>query len=198
MNGNKTEEGGLGDLLANLERPTPSLKERYAREVSSLLELNLSPAQRFGGWFYIASILILTAVVLIRAASGATVLTDTWPLVPVALAGGLAFAAMTAYRLCRRSIHRLHDEPYLEAMNIGGLTLVAVTVFAMGVRSDDRVLRLELIGLSVLFLAIAVVCAVFVIVRRYHLETRRKLLDIELALAELAERLDGPKKGDDR
>lgn len=184
----------LGDRLAAMERPTATLRKRYEREVDAVLEHRLTPAQWFGGWFYIASMLILTAVVLVRAAAGATVLSDTWPLVPMALACGLVFATITAYRLCRRSIHRLHDEPYLEALNIIGLVLIAVTFFALGVRNDDAVLRFELIGLAGLLLAIGGVCAVFVMVRRNHLETRVKLLEIELALAELTERLEGGKK----
>lgn len=190
---NEIDEG-LGKRLAALELPTASLRERYQREVGAVLEHKLSPAQRRGGWFYIASTLVPTVVVLVRAVTGATVLSDTWPLVPVALVCGLGFAAITAYRLCRRSIHRIHDEPYLEALNIVGLVLLAVTFFAMGVRSDDSTLRWELVGLAALLLAIAVVCAVFVVVRRNHLETRVKLLEIELALAELSERLEGPRK----
>jgi len=92
--------------------------------------------------------------------------------------------------LWRGSIHRLGQEPWFEAFGLIVTGAIAAALFWLAWQGDNLATSLQATAVALILFGIVGVLTLWSVQRRHHLETKVKLLELELRLAELAERLD--------
>jgi len=180
----------FADELLAAETLTPSYREKYEREIAEMIEKKLTARSRVWLWLCMCAGLAFSGVF------GYAILATTQPNV-MATVGlstcvvfGLAWAVVMAWTLKRGSVDmRVHP------MATAGLSWAfVVIVMTMLIVESGENRSIESVGAVVNGLAFLVMAAMFLISARIHqseLRTREKLLEIELKLGEVAERLKG-------
>jgi hypothetical protein len=181
----------LPERLLAQEAVTPSLRQRYEQEIRNLLEKRFTPYQRACGWLSVATFLFFAVGLGARALGLGEPLNlppDLWVLLGVSMAGWLALEVWFVYALLRPTLHRTREEPWGEA--VGGVAagaFAAVLLWLAG-RVEDLATSLQVTAVALVLFGYLGVTALLYFQRRQHRETQVKLLELELRLAELAEK----------
>jgi hypothetical protein len=181
------------DRLLAQEPTNPTLRERYERDVRALLEKRYTPYQRACGWLSVLSFLFLGGGLLARALGYGELLRlppDLWVLLGVSLASWFAFEVWVVYALLRPALHRTREEPWGEAVAAVGAGAFIGVLFWLAWRVEDLATSLQVTAVALVLLGYLGVAVLLYFQRRLHLETKVKLLELELRLAELAEKLE--------
>jgi hypothetical protein len=191
----ESRPNSIRDQLVALEATSPSLRERYETNVRALLERRLSPFQRTCAWLSLLVNMLLAAGLLARAGWDGSLFVpaDYWVLLATAVVGLIGSSAWSGYLLWRGSIHRLGQEPWFEALGLIVTGAMAAALLWLARQVDDLASTLQVTAVALILLGIVGVVTLWSVQRRHHLETKVKLLELELRLAELAERLDKSK-----
>lgn len=180
----------FSDRLIQCEAPTPALHEKYRKEITAMLEKELSLRDRVG-WIFWAVFCFAMAIVFGYAAVYSYGKLPLWGTVGfvAACVFDLAFAAMCAWiAVTGRLLLRKH--PPAMAGAGWAITVIGMTLFLLMAPSvsDPAVGNRMLIG----GLAFVVMAAVFLLASRTEqseLNVKEKLLEIEYRIAELGEHL---------
>jgi hypothetical protein len=179
------DKRALGDRLVELEPVTPALKQRYEQEIKAMFERPLKPVERLA-WIAASVFSFGTAVAFVAIAALAP---PQFPLsgrlcFVIGALFGVAFGVV-AWRIVRRGAMRLNAEGAAWAGLAWALPVALVTLFLVFAPQD--LIGLRMIVSGVVFLIGGAVFLLGHIIQQAALNTREKLLEIELALAELRE-----------
>lgn len=184
--------GGLRERLLKAEQITPSLKQRYDREIQAMLEKKLTGirrrvwlAQAIAGLAFAVS--FGTLAVMLPAGF-------PWP-GRLGLTGGALFGigwAILGIRVFRRGSLDLKIDTGAAASMSWCLPVFLVTIFM--VWAPDTIAGLRMILFGLVFLVGGAVFVIRHVIEQSEMKAREKLLEIEYRLAELTEALkpDGP------
>jgi hypothetical protein len=182
----------LGERLLAQEEVTPSLRERYEQKIRDLLEKRFTPAQRACGWMSVASFVLLGGGLVLRALGVGEPLrlpSDLWVLLGVSLLAWLGLEVWFVYALLRPAIDRRREEPWGEAVAAVGTGAFVAVLFWLAWRVDDLATSLQVTAVALIILGYLGGAVLLYFLRRQHRELQVKLLELELRLAELAEKL---------
>jgi hypothetical protein len=185
----------LRDKLIAAEPQTQALRAEHERKVRAMMEKTLSVPNRIGFLFG-------TLASVGGAAGAAIILLRVWRHLPLAAIGGLAAgailslvaAALAARILVRGRLDRDRDTNALAGV-IWAFTVILVVSFTL-TGGMDNIRGVGMTVMGVVFLIGAAVVLLRTVIERSELHTREKLLELELRLAEISERLQ--TKGDRR
>lgn len=178
------------DRLLGSEAMTPSLRERYEREVMAMLEKTLTPAQKVGFGFTTLACLGWAAFCGYSA-----VTQSSWPVfVRVSFGFGSLFgligAMLVGKAFLRGRVHRRATPNAITGM-VWGFVVVMMTLFLIfSGRQPDAVKSVYMIVSGLVYLVFA---SVFMITNRIdqaQIKTEEQFLEIKLRLAEIAEKVE--------
>lgn len=173
------------ERLLNAERMTPSLKQRYDREIHAMLEKKLTGFRR---WVWLVS-----AVGGLAFAVGFGTLAVLMP-APFPLPGRIGFAGGALFgigwsalglRVFRRGALDLKNDTWAMAALSWILPVFLVTIFL--VAAPETLAGLRMIVSGLVFLIAGAVFLIQNTVQQAELKSREKLLEIEYRLTELTE-----------
>lgn len=176
------------DQLLKADRTAPELDEKYRKELTAMLEKELSLARK----------LVFTVVAVAALVSGCVCafLAATEPELPLAaraaLAVGSVFAVawlFTMIAVLRRGKLQLKTDSRRIAVMVWTFSVLTMVLWLyLGMSSTDPLRGIQIILYGLTFLIGAAVYWLSHMVERNELSTREKLLELELRLAELAEK----------
>jgi len=180
------------DRLVAMEQITPSLEERYQKETKAMFEKKLTRPMNLA-WIG-AGILGIGFVVLFGAA--AVMAPREFPMLGrlMFVAGavfGLAWAALAAVIVRRGSINLKSDGKAAAGMTWCFLVLLTTVTLLLASKHPNRIVGVHMICGVLPFLIMGTVFMIQYRIQEAELKTREKLLEIELRIAELAEKLEG-------
>ncbi len=177
------------DRLVEMEQITPSLEERYQKETKAMFEKRLTRPMNLA-WIG-TGILGIGLVVLF----GAKVIMAPreFPMLGrlIFVAGavfGLAWAALAAVIVRRGSYHRRSHGKAAAGMTWCFIMLVTIGICLLASKHPNRIIGLHMLCGVLPFLIMGSVCMIQYRIQESELNTREKLLEIELRIAELAEK----------
>lgn len=176
------------DRLLDAERVTPHYRERYHREVEAMME------KRLTGWE--KALIAATSVFSLACAVWFVALATSHPRLPDIARGGLLFGALFGAAWCAGAVRVLRrgtlrpqsDEPAVAVWAwLWGVGLTTLFLLLAPRLPGNQGVLLTLSGLC--FLLYGAVFRIAGRLRQSETNTRLKLLEIELSLAELREHL---------
>ena len=176
------------DRLLDAETPTPAYRERYQQEVNAMLERQLKPLEKV--------LVMATALFSAGCAAWFLILVATHTHLPSIAQGGLLAGALFAALWCFGAVRTVRRGTLRPQADVGAISawawclgvLLATTFFMAAPRlPGNQGVLLALSGLCyVLFGAAFLITAR---IQQSETNTRLKLLEIELVLAELREQM---------
>lgn len=183
------------DKLLALEKPNPTYREKYERQVKAMVEKKLT------GWTKLAHIegLILGLFFFVLFGTLAVIVPSEFPLWGRAIwvlgaVFGLAIVVFEGWLLKRGTINLKEDEMAMAGLGWAFVVIVGCIVLVFSGSLPDPLTGIHMLVALLFFLVMAAVFMMRAFVQRSELNTREKLLEIELHLAELAEKLDDQRK----
>jgi len=176
---------GLRERLLKAEQITPSLKQRYEREIQAMLEKKLTGIRR---WVWLMA--SITGLVSAGVFGTLAIMMPTgfpWP-GRLGFAGGALFGigwAILGIRVFRRGSLNLKIDAGAAASLSWCLPVFLVTLFL--VWAPDSILGLRMILSGLVFLIGGAVFLIRQVVEQSEIKSCEKLLEIEYHLAELTE-----------
>ncbi len=181
----------FSDRLIQCEAPTPALHEKYRKEITAMLEKELSPRDRVG-WIFWAVFSLAVAILFGYVAiwsygdlplwgTGIFALCAVFELIHAGISGWIAYSG----RLLMKT-----QPPALAGLG-WGLTVIVVTTWLVAMPASIAGVR-ALVG-GVAFLVMAAVFMLASRTEQAELRTKEKLLEIECRIAELGEHLNQHK-----
>lgn len=181
----------FSDRLISVEQTSPAFQERYEREVKAMLEKTLNPIQRFmfgftavicaGFAVFFAYIGLVTArelPVLIRAGFGLGVLFGViWAII----AGKIAKTG---------KMNRRTQPNALNGMAWAFVVIMQTIYLMIGGQHPDRTVSVFMVVSGLTFLLGGAVFMIANRIEQSELNTREKLLGLELRLADIAEKME--------
>ena len=181
----------FSDRLLSLEQTTPAFREKYEREVKTMLEKTLNPIQRFVFIFttvlalamtmffaYVALILARELPILIRASFGI----------------GALFAAAWAIlsiKILRAGKINLRAHPNAMTGMTWGFLVIFITIMMLVTgKHPQSVLSVYMLLNALVFFIGGVASLITNRIEQSELNMKEKLLGIELRLAELSEKME--------
>jgi hypothetical protein len=184
---------GLRDGLIGAEATTPELERKYHAKMQALVERRLTPAQRGSHVFSLVLSLALTVFFIVEfvalrgreTAAGVAGIT-------VGLLFSLGWGALALSAL-RRGSESLRFHGVIRTQLIWAFTVALLgLMLCVGMASPDaaRGSRLILYGVA-FWVAFGIPSFIAQVVQQSELRVREDLLRLELALAQMAERVNG-------
>ena len=180
------------DRLVEMEQTTPSLKERYQKETKAMFEKKLTRPMKLA-WIG-TGILGMGFVVLF----GTTAIMAPKELPMLArsmfVAGavfGLAWAVLAALIVKRGAMSLKSHGKALVGMTWCFLVLLTTLTLLLASQHPDRIVGVHMICAVLPFLIMGAVFMIQYRIQEAELNTREKLLEIELRMTDLAEKLEG-------
>jgi cation transport ATPase len=194
---NKRSKESFRERLVATDRMNPTLKQRYEKELQTMFEKNFNRVDR-AVTLLVSAYLVFAAVDLtIAAAGGEAFLFGFWQLPgPLLLSfavfclGGAGFTAWVGLKgkLDRRRFATLQTSWFL------GMAFFLVSLHFVWWLTDPAIENKTFLAIWALLIVIyAVYAALEQRVKHAELDTREKLLEIQIGLAELADKV-GEKK----
>jgi len=173
--------------LLQCEPPNEELREKYEREIRAMFEKQLGPAGRLMWWFW--TVFCLAQAILFTVVA-------VWSYGKLPIWGTIGFGAgvlfaVTFGAICFRiaSTGRIHLRTQPPAM-VGIMWCFVVLMMTISmVMAPDTIVGLRMILGSLVFFIMGAVFLLAGRAEQAELRTKEKLLEIELRLAELTERL---------
>ncbi len=180
------------DRLVAMEQITPSLKERYQKEIRAMFEKKLTRPMKLA-WIG-SGILGMGFVVLFGTV--AIIVPEEFPMLGrlMFVAGavfGLAWAALAAVIVRRGSINLKSHGKAAVGITWCFLVLLTTVILVLAGKHPDRIVGVYMICAVLPFLIMGAVFMIQYRIQEAELKTREKLLEIELRMVELAEKLEG-------
>jgi hypothetical protein len=180
------------ERLLRAEQITPSLKDRYDKEIQMMIEKKLTG---FGRWVWLVQAIASLAFAVFLGVLAVTLpAAFPWP-GRLGLAGGVVFSigwAILGIRVFRRGLLDLKIDTGAVAALSWCLPVFLVTIFMVWAPNSIAGLRMILFGL--VFLVMGAVFLIRHVIEQSELKSREKLLEIEYRLAELTEALKPPTR----
>jgi len=180
---------GISNQLLGIEQWDPIYQERYRKELQKMLEKKLTGARRWVYIFWIAlgvgcTILFGTVAIIARELP----LLARFGFVAGAFFG-LAWACL-AGSIVKRGVFDLKAHPKAMAGLSWGFAVILVTLLMLiGDRLPDAIKGVQMVVNGLVFLVMGAVFMILNQTNQAELRTREKLLEIELRLAEIAEKI---------
>ncbi|MFC1597097.1 hypothetical protein ACFL5Q_04045 [Planctomycetota bacterium] len=177
----------FSNRLIQCESPTPVLHEKYRKEITAMLEKELSPLGRvawtFWAVFGLAQAILFGFIAVISYGNLAL-----WGTVGfgAGVVFGLAFGSLSGWTAWTGRIHLRTQGPAMANMCWSLAILMATLAFVF---SSDSAVRVHAIVSLLPFLVIAAVFMLTSRTEQVELRTKEKLLEIEYRIAELGEHL---------
>jgi hypothetical protein len=177
----------LRDRLCELEPPDPLLRERYAKELQTMLEKKLSlPMKVFLGLVTVASVVLAVFLGTLALIHG-----ELPALARAGLAGGAVFAlawAVLAARTLRRGTLQLRTQPAaIAALSWTFAVLLETCFLLLAPAFPDHFQALLALFCGLVLLIGAGVTMVCTRVQQAELRMQESLLRLEYRLAEITE-----------
>ena len=178
---------GFGNVLAELQPVSAGMKEKYQREIQAMYEKQLTGYRR-GVWLVAAVMGVGFAMLF---GTMAVIMPEGFPLL-----GRLGFAAGALFglgwtvlglRIFRRGSLNLKVVTLAAAGMGWGLPLTVAIILMIS--APDTLAGLRTVVSALAYLVMGAVFLLQYVIERSEYKTREKLLEIELRLAELAERV---------
>ncbi|UCG58355.1 MAG: hypothetical protein JSU70_02380 [Phycisphaerales bacterium] len=179
------------DKLLALEEPDPTYREKYERQVTAMVEQKLTGAKKWQMIFFLVmsiSLGLFFGTMAVIAPAG-----FPWWGRALFVAGAvfcLAFVTMYARILQKGSINLKKDNIDLAWTGWGFVVIVGTAALVISPKLPDRIAGVHWLVSVLFFLVAAGVFLLRAFIERSELNTREKLLEIELRLAELTEKID--------
>jgi hypothetical protein len=190
-NSNKT----FRDNLLDIEKPNPTLKEKYEREVQAMVEKKLTGVRKL----QMIGFLVMSLGLGVLFGTLAVVIPKGFPLwgrfaFAVGAVFCLAFVGLYARILKKGSINLKKDNMSLAWTGWGLVVIYGTLVLVFSGKLPDRIIGVHML-VSVLFYLVA--AGVFLLrayIQRSEVNTREKLLEIEHRLAEIFEKMENSQE----
>ncbi|MBN2588231.1 MAG: hypothetical protein JXA96_00080 [Sedimentisphaerales bacterium] len=182
------------EKLLGLEKINPSLKERYEKEMKNMLEKKLT------GWTkvsqYVSLIMGLGFAVLFG--TFAVIAPKEFPLwgrsiFALGALFGLVLIIVQVSILKKGKLDLKKDEIAGAGLGWAFIVIVATIVLVFSGKLSDRIVAVQMLVNLIFFEIAAAVGLIKAFIQRSELNTREKLLEIELHLAELSEKFESKK-----
>ncbi len=179
----------ISNQLLGIEQWDPIYQERYRKELQKMLEKKLTGARR---WVYIFWAALGTGFTLLFGTLA--IIAGELPLLArfgfaVGAVFGLVWACL-AGSIVKRGVFDLKAHPKAMAGLSWGLVVIMVTLFMLiGGGLPDAIKGVQMVVNGLVFLIMAAMFMVLSRINEAELKTREKLLEIELRLAEIAEKM---------
>jgi hypothetical protein len=185
---NHDDPASFAERLMKVEPGNDELRRRYEEGKLALLERRLTPRQRWIGWLGLPIYGLLIIGCGYRLLMAKPVLPREWIVLDAVCAVVVLALGLWILRvLLRGGRVTWPDDQAMEW--IGGLGLFAVSfaLFEIAGSLEDTHAARRLAGFSIVLLGVGVTGALLERIRRSKLETRVKLLELELRVAGLAQ-----------
>ncbi len=175
------------ERLVDHEPMTPSLRERYEREMHMMLEQKLTAPRRWGIYALIVFLLAQTAFFLY-----AIITLDGLPVLGkvgfgVAVLFSLSFVALLAHVLKRGSVNiKTHPSAITGIMWVFLVIMITLFMLIAG-HITDPAKGMSIVLNGLVFLIFGVVFFLGNLINQAQIKTQEKLLEIELRIVELHE-----------
>jgi hypothetical protein len=188
---NHVDPHSFAERLMKSEPGNDELRRRYEEGKLALMERRLTPWQRRLGWFGlpIYGVLIIAGGLMMAnsAEPRGLVVLDA-----VCLVGVLALGLWILRVLLRKGRVTWRDDEAIQWVGGLGLCALSFALFEFARTLEDTHLARRLEGFSIVLLVGGVFGVLLERIRRSKLETRVKLLELELRVAELAQAMGSP------
>jgi hypothetical protein len=180
----------FGDRLVAREEVDPMRLEQLREQVAAVLELKLSRPMRWanvlGGVAMLVFCLVFVPLIVAGRWADQGFLARAFTVIAL---GGLAMIGAILIDVGRRGVYerRRHG-----AMHIGVAFLMCLGLGMALVHTGWSSADGQMVFAGTVLLVLGGAIFVMHVLEQYHLATKRKLLELELRLAELAERLERP------
>lgn len=179
------------DKLLDMEKPNPTLKEKYEKEVQAMVEKKITGVTKLA---HIGS-LVMGLGFLIIFGTTAIMAPKEFPLwgrsmFIIGAIFGFVIIVFEACLLKKGTINLKKDEVAMAGLGWGFVVIVTTIVLVFSGKIPDQIIAVKML-VSMIFFEIA---AGFMLnkafVQRSELNTREKLLEIEYRLAEISEKME--------
>ncbi|MDP8244920.1 MAG: hypothetical protein P9L94_12610 [Candidatus Hinthialibacter antarcticus] len=182
-------DSNLRERLLAAETVTPSLKERYEKELKTMTEQPLSNKNRI--WHYVVS--VVGAVICIHFVVIFFIAPDELPLLARLLflvgAAGSAVWAVICFRMARRGSMNLKRDPDIMIGSIWGMVVFSTVVSLMLGMQMEPAAGGRMIAYATVFLIMGALFMIQRMIERTELKLREKLLELELQISEMKEKI---------
>lgn len=177
----------FSDRLIQCEAPTPALHEKYRKEITAMLEKELSPLGRVA-WIFWAVFGLALASFFGYAAVSSYGKVPLWGTVGfgASVVFGLAFGSLSGWIAWSGHIDMRSHPPAMAGM---AWCLVVLMMTLALVFAPPSIVGVRMIVSSLTFLVMAAVFMLASRTEQAELRTKEKLLEIEYRIAELGEHL---------
>ncbi len=182
------------EKLLGMEKTNPSLKERYEKEKKKMLEKKLT------GWTKVSQFVSLIMGLGFAVIFGtlAVIVPKEFPLwgrsiFALGALFGLVLIIVQVSILKKGKLDLKKDEIVGAGFGWAFIVIVATIVLVFSGKLPDRVIAVQMLVNLIFFEIAAAAGLIKAFIQRSELNTREKLLEIELCLAELSEKLECKK-----
>ncbi|MBN1974429.1 MAG: hypothetical protein JW787_12380 [Sedimentisphaerales bacterium] len=183
------------EKLLGLEKINPSLKERYEKEKKNMLERKLT------GWTKMSHVIGLLMGIGFTLLFGtiAIIIPSEFPLwgrsmFAIGALFGLAIIAFEIFIFKKGKVDLKKDEVAAAGLGWGLIVIAGTIVLVYSGKLPDRVVGVHMLVSLIFFEVASASMLLKAFLQRSELNTREKLLEIELRLAELSEKLESKNK----
>ncbi|MHC4203677.1 MAG: hypothetical protein ACYSTT_03440 [Planctomycetota bacterium] len=179
------------DKLLEMEKPNPTLKEKYEREVQTMVEKKLTGMKKC----QIIGFLVISIILTIFFGTFTIIAQEGFPLwgrlmFAIGAVSSLAFIAMYTRILKKGSINLKKDNMSLAWTGWGLVVIVGTLVLVFSPGLPNRIVGVQMLVSVLFYLVGAGVLLLRAHVQRSEVNTREKLLEIELHLTEISEKIE--------
>ena len=179
------------DKLLDVEKPNANYKEKYEKEIKEMFEKKLTGLRKFGCIVGLAMGLGfagLFGTLAVIAPQGFPLWgRSIWVLGAVF---GLLIVVVEGWILKKGTVNLKDDEMAMAGLSWSFVVIVATIVLVFSGGLPDPLTGIRMLVSLLFFLVMAALFMIRAFVQRSELNTREKLIEIELRLAELAEKIE--------
>ncbi len=181
------------DRLIELEQTTPALRAKYEKEMKAVFEQKLTKPRKVAlaasGVMGIGFLMLFGTLAIIAPAEFPLPARLTFA---AGAAFGLAWAILAGMIIRRGSFRRIAHSKAFAGLVWGIVVIVAIAAMLLG-NEHPSIVGVTMLCSALVFLVGAGVGVVASRIEQSEVRTRGKLLELELRLAELAEKLPDKK-----
>lgn len=182
-------EQSIRDRLLEMEKRTPALEEQFKKEMNKMLEKKLTPLGKIA-W---ALSSLVGAFLVIRFSYMAIVIQEGPWLVRVSFIEGAIFSAAwvtLGIRILRKGSFKIFQhENTIHGLMFGFVLLLLINLLLIGGQIEDKSLGIQMmLSGGIFFLIFGIPAIFFMRINRTESLLREQLLNIELKIAELADK----------
>lgn len=179
------------DKLLDIEKPNPTLKDKYEREVQAMVEKKLTGLRKLGTLVS----LVMGLGFLVLGGTMAVIVPKEFPLWGRAIWAlgsvfGLTLAGLAVLALKKGTVNLKTDDMSAAGLGWSFIIIVATITLAFSGQLSDRTIAIKMLVSLLIFEVAVAVGLLKAIIERSEVKTREKLLNIEYHLAEISEKME--------